>query len=82
MAKYKFPNWTTEFDNPTITIHGEVGTKVVNNVPSDTAYCDLLIETSNTKKSCFRLECSPAPLDWTMESLAIWVNVNIAKYEV
>ena len=33
MAKYKFPAFQTVFDNPTITINGDVGTKVVNNVP-------------------------------------------------
>jgi len=82
MAKYKFPAFQTVFDNPTITINGDVGTKVVNNVPSDSAYCDILIETPQTKNSSFRLEGTPQPIDWTMEELSIWVNTQLAQYEV
>ena len=82
MAKYKFPNFTTIFENPTITIDGDVGTTIVKNVPSNTAYCDILIETPQTKNSVFRLEGAPEPIDWTMESLQIWVNAQLIQYEV
>jgi len=82
MAKYKFPPFETVFENPTITIDGDVGTKVVNNVPSNTAYCDILIETPQTSNSSFRLEGSPEPVDWTMEKLSIWVNAQLVQYEV
>jgi len=82
MAKYKFPPFDTVFDNPTISIHGEVGTEVVNNVPSDSAYCDILIETPQTKNSSFRLEGTPQPVDWTMEELSIWVANQLIQYEV
>jgi len=82
MAKYKFPPFETVFENPTITIHGDVGTKVTNNVPSNTAYCDILIETPQTKKSSFRLEGSPEPVNWTMEELSIWVATQLVQYEV
>lgn len=82
MAKYKFPAFETVFENPTITINGDVGTRVINNVPSNTAYCDILIETPQTTNSSFRLEGSPEPVNWTMEELSIWVNAQLIQYEV
>tara|TARA_R110001606_G_scaffold47972_4_gene122084 strand:- start:2018 stop:2266 length:249 start_codon:yes stop_codon:yes gene_type:complete len=82
MAKYKFPAFETVFENPTITINGDVGTRVINNVPSNTAYCDILIETPQTSKSSFRLEGTPQPIDWTMEELSIWVANQLIQYEV
>ena len=80
--KYKFPAFDTVFDNPTITINGDVGTRINNNVPEDTAYCDILITTPQTTKSAFRLEGTPTPIDWTMESLSLWVSDQLKKYEV
>jgi hypothetical protein len=82
MSTYKFPNFDTEFIDPTITMNGDAGTRINNNVPEDVAYCDLLIETPNTKKSAFRLEGSPKPVDWTVQELSIWVAANLVKYEV
>jgi hypothetical protein len=82
MATYKFPSFDTEFIDPTITMNGEVGTRINNNVPENVAYCDILIETPNTKKSAFRLEGSPTPTDWTVQELSIWVAANLVKYEV
>jgi hypothetical protein len=82
MANYKFPSFTTVFTNPTITINGEVGSRVVNNVPSDMAYCDILITTPQTKNSIERIEGSPKPVDWTMEGMSIWLAAQLVKYEV
>ncbi len=82
MAKYKFPAFETVFENPTITINGDVGTRVINNVPSNTAYCDILIETPQTTNSSFRLEGSPEPVNWTMEELSIWVANQLIQFEV
>jgi len=80
--KYKFPSFETVFTDPTITINGEVGTRINNNVPEDTAYCDILITTPQTSNSSFRLEGSPTPIDWTMESLSKWVAQQLKQYEV
>ena len=38
------------------------------------------LETPQTKKSVFRLEGAPEPVDWTMESLQIWVNAELIQY--
>jgi len=80
--KYKFPTFDTVFENPTITINGDVGTRINNNVPENTAYCDILITTPQTANSGFRLEGTPTPIDWTMESLSLWVSENLKQYEV
>ena len=82
MTTYIFPGFDTEFIDPTITMDGQVGTRINNNTPEDVAYCDILIETPQTKRSSFRLEGSPKPTDWTVESLSEWVTVNIKKYEI
>ena len=82
MKKYKFPTFTTVFENPTIIIDGHVGTKIINNVPTTNTYCDILIETPQTTKSKYRLEGSPEPEDWTMASLGLWVSKELKKYEV
>ena len=82
MAKYKFPQFETVFDNPTITINGEVGRNIINDAPTNTAFCDILIETPQTSNSSFRLEGSPEPVNWTMEELSIWVNTQLVQYEV
>lgn len=82
MANYKFPSFETIFQNPTITMDGHAGTKINQNVPEDMAYCDILIETPQTKKSSFRLEGSPKPVDWTVESLSAWVAQQLIQYEV
>jgi len=83
MATYKFPPFgDTEFADPTITLNGEAGTRINNNTPEDSAYCDILIETPNTTNSAFRIEGSPKPVDWTMESLSQWVVIQLEKYKV
>lgn len=82
MTKYKFPPFDTVFVNPTITINGDVGTKVINNEPQNTAYADILIETPQTKNSVFRIEGTPQPKDWTMESLSEWVELQLKQYEI
>jgi hypothetical protein len=82
MPNYKFPPFETIFKNPTISINGDTGTKIVKNAPEDTAYCDILIETPQTSNSQFRLEGSPKPLDWTMEELSLWVAKELIKYQV
>jgi hypothetical protein len=82
MANYKFPTYNTVFIDPTISMYGHAGTKIDMNVPEDVAYCDLLIETPQTKDSAFRLEGSPKPVDWTVESLSLWVAEHLVQYEI
>lgn len=81
MATYKFNQWNVEIVDPTITINGAVGTTVIDNVPVDEAYADITL-TTDTAKFGVRLEGSPKPIDWTMESLSIWVGEQLKKYEV
>ena len=81
MATYKFDDLELELVDPTISINGDVGTKVVNNVPSDIAYADVVLETATYKYS-HRLEGSPKPLDWTMVELSTWVGIQLSQYEV
>lgn len=78
---YKFPPYSTVFIDPVIKIHGQVGTLVVDNVPEDKAFCDILITTPQTKDSFFRVTGSPKPVDWTMESLSSWLAIHIVQYE-
>jgi len=82
MANYKFPNFETVFENPTITMDGSVGTMIKKNIPEDYAFCDLLIETPQTKNSRFRLEGTPKPISWELVDLSLWVSDQLKKYEV
>ena len=81
MPTYKFPQFDIEIVNPTITVDGQAGTTIVNNVPNDEAYADIILESEGVKFG-LRLEGSPKPIDWTMESLSIWVGQQLAKYEI
>lgn len=81
MATYKFPQFDLEIVDPTVTISGEVGTTVTNNVPSNTAYADIILETDSAKFGV-RLEGSPEPTSWTMDDLGVWVGIQLQQYEI
>ena len=81
MATYKFDNLELELVDPVVSISGQVGTTVVDNVPSDEAYADVILETT-AYRYAVRLEGSPAPIDWTMPEIISWVSTQLVKYEV
>lgn len=81
-GNYKFPAWeNTEIINPTITVNGEVGSSVVDNQPQQYAFVDIQI-TTDTFKGNYRLAANVPPIDWSMESIQIWVGEQIAKYKI
>lgn len=81
MATYKFDNLDLELVDPVVTVSGQVGITVIDNIPSDSAYADVVLETSTYRYS-LRLEGTPAPLDWTMKGITAWVSTQLVKYEV
>ncbi len=79
---YTFPEWpNTIIKNPTITVNGQVGTIVKENIPQDETFVDIHVVNDGFDGSP-RLVGDTAPTDWTMESIQIWVANELKKYEV
>jgi hypothetical protein len=49
MATYKFEQFKVEIIDPTVTIHGKVGTEVHNGVEQSVTYADVLLTTKTAK---------------------------------
>ncbi len=83
MATYKFDDLNNglEISNPTILIHGQVGTEVINGVPQNVAFADIIITTESTSFG-HRLRDESKPASDSIEDWQAWVTVQLAKYEV
>jgi hypothetical protein len=81
MATYKFEQFKVEIIDPTVTIHGKVGTEVHNGVEQSVTYADVLL-TTKTAKFAVQLLSDVTPKNWDIESLEAWVAAELEKFKI
>jgi hypothetical protein len=81
MATYKFEQFNTEIKDPTILLHGSVGTKFKEGTAELLTFADVLLITDSTRQ-IVTLTDNSTPDSWSEADLIKWVDIQMQKNEV